>query len=281
MATEKGREEMASAQQGKKALFRVTPQTLMQVTVDTINGRDLHKFLGIKTRYNDWIHRALEYAQMIENKDYVVLLKTEYKSSRGTPNSKEYFLTQRCCEHVGMMADEDKGSEIRDYFIQERDDKMALLKSQAEAPMPSSILERWLLNEPADFVARFQGELAGKINALNTKTKQGIPKLPTDIGSVKVAGVVPNRIAEMYDAFLGTKMYAELKARADRLGAKAHHQVLDELVVVAMTAFMNGLATGAQSNQHYEDMLEAATHNRQLALPYRWPAAQLPLIETA
>lgn len=43
----------------------------------TVSGRELHMFLGIETRYNDWFARMLQYG-FAEGKDfYSILSKTE------------------------------------------------------------------------------------------------------------------------------------------------------------------------------------------------------------
>ena len=38
----------------------------------TLSGRELHEFLEVKTRYNDWFSRMLEYG-FEENIDYVAI----------------------------------------------------------------------------------------------------------------------------------------------------------------------------------------------------------------
>lgn len=45
-----------------------------------VSARELHQFLEIDTRFNDWITRMMSYG-FVENVDYQVLLKNEYNLS--------------------------------------------------------------------------------------------------------------------------------------------------------------------------------------------------------
>jgi phage anti-repressor protein len=79
-----------------------------------VNARDLHKFLGVEARFNDWIARRIEDCRLKENEDWV-LLKNE-QNSEGRPR-KEYALTMDASKLVSMMERSDKGDEIRRYFL--------------------------------------------------------------------------------------------------------------------------------------------------------------------
>lgn len=58
---------------------------LIKVTYEndrlTVSGRDLHKKLGISTRYNDWFSRVCEYG-FTENEDYIAITQKKSNSSR-------------------------------------------------------------------------------------------------------------------------------------------------------------------------------------------------------
>lgn len=38
-----------------------------------VSGRDLHEFLEVKTRYNDWIERKIQKYGFIENRDFIAI----------------------------------------------------------------------------------------------------------------------------------------------------------------------------------------------------------------
>lgn len=258
----------------RKPLFRLIQQQFFGETVETINGRELHRFLGVKTSYNHWINRALDSAQMVENTNYIVLVKFDQNPKGGRPK-KEYYLTEHCCEHLGMMADEVKGKQIRDYFIEARDALVNHLRRRPERPAPSpekmSFIQRYLLDEPQEFEPQYKGLFAAVYNALNEKTRQGIPKLPTDLGSERVAGIVPKRIQEGYKLSFGDDVYEELKSRFSEGTAQAMHQLIQSKPFYEARAMLIAFALAATSEQHYCDLINAVSKTPQLSMPWRWP----------
>jgi len=54
---------------------------LIKITTDAagqpaVSGRELHEFLGIETRYNDWFSRMVEYG-FVENQDFEAITQKE------------------------------------------------------------------------------------------------------------------------------------------------------------------------------------------------------------
>lgn len=84
----------------------------------TISGRELHEFLDIETRYNDWFARMCEFG-FEEGKDfYSNLSKT---SENGRP-STDHIMKLDMAKEICMLARNEKGKIARQYFIQiERD----------------------------------------------------------------------------------------------------------------------------------------------------------------
>lgn len=79
----------------------------------TVSGRELHKALGVETRYNDWFKRMCEYG-FAENEDfYSNLSKT---SEVGRP-SIDHKLTIPMAKEICMLQRSEKGKMFRQYFI--------------------------------------------------------------------------------------------------------------------------------------------------------------------
>ncbi|MBZ1529415.1 phage antirepressor KilAC domain-containing protein [Leuconostoc mesenteroides] len=82
-----------------------------------VNARDLHDALNVKARFNDWITRMIEYG-FTEGIDFYSFLS---KTQNGGRPSVEYNLTISMAKEVAMLQRNEKGKEVRNYFIQVED----------------------------------------------------------------------------------------------------------------------------------------------------------------
>ena len=85
-------------------------------SVNTVNARDLHAYLGITQRYADWIKVQIRRAHLIENTDYLVF-HLEGNNPQGGRPQVDHHLTFDAAKHVAMMSSADKGQEVRAWFI--------------------------------------------------------------------------------------------------------------------------------------------------------------------
>lgn len=80
-----------------------------------VMGRDLHTFLEVSTRYNDWIARLIEKYGFIAGQDF-------YSKMSKTPNggrpSENHVLTLDMAKEISMVQNNDKGRQARRYFIE-------------------------------------------------------------------------------------------------------------------------------------------------------------------
>lgn len=82
----------------------------------TVNGRDLHDALQIKTAYKDWFPRMCEYG-FFEGTDFCSFLS---ESSGGRP-AVNHQLTIDMAKQLCMIQRTDIGRKFRQYFIQVED----------------------------------------------------------------------------------------------------------------------------------------------------------------
>ena len=96
-------------------------QELIKVQVKNdqqlVSGRELHKFLEVNTRYNDWFERMCEYG-FTENKDYVAITQKRVTAQGNQTTFTDHDLTVNMAEQISMLQRNDKGRQARDYFIQ-------------------------------------------------------------------------------------------------------------------------------------------------------------------
>lgn len=81
----------------------------------TVSARELHSFLEIDTRFNDWFHRMTDYGFTEDMDFYSFLSKT---SEQGGRPSTDYQLTIDMAKELAMIQRNEKGRQARQYFIQ-------------------------------------------------------------------------------------------------------------------------------------------------------------------
>lgn len=97
-----------------------------------ISGRQLHMFLEVPTRYNDWFARMCEYG-FTEGVDfYSNLSKT---SELGGRPAIDHIMTLSMAKELAMLQRTDKGKEARLYFI----------RIEEEWNQPDKVMARALL----------------------------------------------------------------------------------------------------------------------------------------
>lgn len=83
------------------------------------NARDLHSFLAVGKMFAAWITSRLEEYGFIENQDYILLSNSgKQTSGRGGHNRKDYHLTLDTAKELAMVERNEKGRQIRRYFIE-------------------------------------------------------------------------------------------------------------------------------------------------------------------
>lgn len=79
-----------------------------------VSGRELHQFLEIETRYNDWFKRMCEYGFTEDMDFYSILSKTQEQGGRP---STDHQLTIPMAKEICMIQKTGKGKIARQYFL--------------------------------------------------------------------------------------------------------------------------------------------------------------------
>ena len=79
-----------------------------------VDGRELHQFLGVETRFRTWVKRRVDNYNLKEGLDFSTYLS---ESNGGRP-SREYIFTLDAGKELGMVEKNEEGKRIRDYFIE-------------------------------------------------------------------------------------------------------------------------------------------------------------------
>lgn len=139
-----------------KELISLNTAEMNGTTIETVNARDLHSFLEVATRFNDWMASRIRDYNFAENQDYVTFTENLVSGGKRT----EYAITLDMAKELSMVERNDKGKQARQYFID----------CERQARQPAA------LNDPG----ALRGLLIGyteKVIALEAKVEEDKPKV--------------------------------------------------------------------------------------------------------
>lgn len=117
-------------------LIPVFNGTISNEAVLLCNARDLHKFLEVGKRFASWITERLTEYKFVENQDYILVSQNwEIKGRGGDRRSKDYHLTLDTAKELAMVERNEKGRQIRRYFIE--CEKQLRQQQQSQQPVPT------------------------------------------------------------------------------------------------------------------------------------------------
>ena len=127
-----------------------------------VSGRDLHKFLEVGTRYNDWINKRVKEYGFIENIDFVAITQKKVTAQGNASEYIDHLLKINMAKELAMIENNEKGKVIRKYFI----------KCEEAWNSPEMILSR-----ANQLSARMIENYTQKISTLEFTIQQQAPKV--------------------------------------------------------------------------------------------------------
>lgn len=106
----------------------------MKTEQDEFSARDLHEFLQVETRFNDWFKRRLKNNDFRENIDYRAITQKRVTAQGNVTEQTEYILTLDMAKHLALMEQNDQGQQFRNYFILAEKKAKELSKPKRIAP---------------------------------------------------------------------------------------------------------------------------------------------------
>ncbi|WP_375708654.1 phage antirepressor KilAC domain-containing protein [Streptococcus dysgalactiae] len=112
-------------------------EELINITVNdnqepVVSGRDLHKALEIKTKYNDWLKRMIDYG-FEENQDFVAIAQKRVTAQGNQTEYTDHILKLDMAKEIAMLQRNEKSKQVRKYFIQVEKDFNSPEKIMARA----------------------------------------------------------------------------------------------------------------------------------------------------
>ncbi|OBX79248.1 P22AR C-terminal domain-containing protein [Haemophilus aegyptius] len=113
-------------------LISVFNGSIQNQPVQLCNARELHSFLGVGFDFSNWIKNRINEYGFIQDEDYFIITER----TNGRPR-KEYHITLDMGKELGMVERNERGRQIRQYFIRcERTLKALLQPQQLALPEP-------------------------------------------------------------------------------------------------------------------------------------------------
>ena len=83
----------------------------------TLSARDLHEFLEVGSKYNDWFKRMCEYG-FNENLDYRAITQKRVTAQGNETKFTDHEITLDMAKEIAMLQRNERGKEARQYFIE-------------------------------------------------------------------------------------------------------------------------------------------------------------------
>jgi phage anti-repressor protein len=138
------------------SLVPVFTGTLQDQSVQLCNARDLHAFLEVGRDFSTWLKERIEQYGFTEGEDFVFgSPKRGNQTGRGGDRrSRDYHLTLDMAKELAMVENNDKGRQVRRYFI-------ALERQAHTAPALPATITPEQQNALQQMVAKRAGESGG------------------------------------------------------------------------------------------------------------------------
>lgn len=98
-----------------------------------VSARELHEFLGVKSKYSDWIKNRIKKYDFEEKQDFITVSKILENGGR----EYDHAITVEMAKELSMVENNDKGRLARKYFIECE----KVLKENVQVPKLSKELQ--------------------------------------------------------------------------------------------------------------------------------------------
>ena len=106
-------------------LITISKYEIGNEEINSVNARDIHSYLEVKTHLSTWMKRAIDKYDFKENIDFSILKSA---NPNGGIDKVDYIVTIDMAKELAMLENNQKGKEIRRYFIKVEKDYVNSLK---------------------------------------------------------------------------------------------------------------------------------------------------------
>ena len=85
--------------------------------IQVVSARELHQFLEVSERFSSWFERQLQFG-FLDGIDFTSVKSLTLVNNGAERELQDYALTLECAKSIGMVQRSEKGTNIRNYFIE-------------------------------------------------------------------------------------------------------------------------------------------------------------------
>ncbi|HBG1959202.1 TPA: antA/AntB antirepressor family protein [Clostridioides difficile] len=82
-----------------------------------LSARELHEFLEVGSRYNDWFNRMIGYG-FVENEDFISITQKKVTAQGNETEYIDHIIKLDMAKEIAMIQRNEKGKQARKYFLQ-------------------------------------------------------------------------------------------------------------------------------------------------------------------
>lgn len=207
-----------------------------------VYGSELHEVLEVKSRYREWIDRRLLDIDAVENEDFQA---AEISAPSGQ-TKKEYIIKLDTAKEMAMLERNEKGKEVRRYFIQvEKKYKSASLATKELSPQLQVMIQLELeqkrqaekLEHVESRVESIREVVAMDSNSWREDTGRMLRKIGSECGDSKSYQDVRTESYQLLEKRMGVNIKQRLTNKRRRMAdegvCKSKRDKLNNLDVIA------------------------------------------------
>ena len=94
-----------------------------------VSARELHEFLEVKSRFNDWFARRVDKYKFQEKQDFVPHTQKRVHASGRDYEEIDYIISLNMAKELSMIENNEKGRQARKYFIECEEEYYKVIES--------------------------------------------------------------------------------------------------------------------------------------------------------
>lgn len=207
-----------------------------------VYGTELHEVLEVKSKFADWIKNRLNDCEAAKNEDFEAFSKNLENGGR----IKEYIIRLDTAKEMAMLERNEKGKEVRRYFIQvEKKYKFASLATQELSPQLQVMIQLELeqkrqaekLEHVENRVESIREVVAMDSNSWREDTGRMLRKIGSECGDSKSYQDVRTESYQLLEKRMGVNIKQRLTNKRRRMAdegvCKSKRDKLNNLDVIA------------------------------------------------